>query len=199
MYIIFKHLYTNSKHMLERLLTSKVRAKILRLFFNSSKNYHLRELARILRINVNQAKRELDLLTSLDIIRFEVIGNSKRYSANKHCRVYKELRSIVAKDFSVEEELKDVLSKSSNINFAFIFGSYAKNKMNEKSDIDLMVVGEPDINALNTQICLLESKINRQIQYFVYTPKEFNKKKSYGFVKNVVNSPKKYLLGKFTV
>lgn len=199
MYTIFKHLYTNSKHMLEQLLTSKVRARILRLFFNSSKNYHLRELARFLGINVNQAKRELDLLTSLEIIKFEIVGNSKRYSANKDCRVYNELRSIVAKDFSVEEELKGVLSKLSNIRSAFIFGSYAKNKMDEKSDIDLMIIGNPDLNELNKLICSIEAKINKPIQYFVYTPKEFNKKKSYGFVKNVVNSPKAYLLGKSAV
>ena len=47
------------------------------------------------------------------------------------------------------------------IKTALIFGSFASKKEGEKSDMDLMIIGNPDITKLNNKISLLENKLKK--------------------------------------
>ena len=55
--------------MLERLFTSKTRIKLLNLlFFNQDKEYHLREIARIIKTSPTYVSKELENLINLNIV-----------------------------------------------------------------------------------------------------------------------------------
>jgi predicted nucleotidyltransferase len=152
-------------------------------------------VSRELGININQAIRELSLLESIGILKSEFIGNSKVYSVNEQCVGLKELKSLVKKDYIPEDDIKSAIAGLSGIKFALIFGSYASNKLKADSDIDLLIVGTPDLSKLNVIITELEKKLGREIEYFTYPLEEFTKKKSYGFLKNVVSGPKIMIIG----
>lgn len=62
--------------------------------------------------------------------------------------LYPELKSIFFKVRGAPGLLKQALSDVDEIAFAFIYGSFAAGTENEKSDIDLMVVGKMPLDKL---------------------------------------------------
>lgn len=65
------------------------------------------------------------------------------------------------------------------------------------SDIDLLVVGEPDEEKLMVEIDELEKKLKREINYTTYSRAEYDdlKRKKDGFIQNILKRPKILLKG----
>ncbi|MGV9172692.1 MAG: nucleotidyltransferase domain-containing protein [Promethearchaeia archaeon] len=64
------------------------------------------------------------------------------------------------------------LKKELPVNFIYLFGSFAKNKVHEGSDIDLLIVGEftePFLKRIEKVLDLTDLPI----EPLVYTPQEF--------------------------
>jgi len=86
----------------------------------------------------------------------------------------KQINNLVQKVSEIAEKDKMPISK------VFVFGSYAKNKMNENSDLDLCFVSpkfKDTIKAeayLRTEIHFLKPKINIPIDVVAYKPRDFN-------------------------
>ena len=79
------------------------------------------------------------------------------------------------KTVGVSGSLKDVLERVGNVEFAFIYGSFAKAKENYMSDIDLITIGDLDEDRLIGELDKLEEQLQREINYKLYTLKEFRK------------------------
>ena len=103
--------------------------------------------------------------------------------------IYPELKNIYLKTSGIGNVIRDNLMKLGEIDFCFIYGSYANNSETQDSDIDLFIIGEIDENKLIPIINKLEKKINREINYVLYTLIELrnriNKKDT--FMMNVLN------------
>ncbi len=182
--------------MLEKIITSKARVAILELFFlNPGTGYRLREVARLLGLNANQVRRELDNLLGAGALARVETGNVTRYALDREFVFYEEFYSIIRKSAGIERMLAKALKNTSGITAAFIFGSYAEGRMTPKSDIDVMIIGEPNMTELNKTVNTLEKKIKRPIQYMVYPRGEFKKKEGQGFVKNVMGKKKIFIMG----
>ena len=97
----------------------------------------------------------------------------------------------------MEYSLRNKLSKINKIKTALIFGSFAAKKESKKSDIDLMIIGEPDITKLNYIISLLENKLKREINPVVYSFEEYQlkKKENSQFILDILKKPKILLIG----
>jgi predicted nucleotidyltransferase len=182
-----------------KLKKSKTRRKILQLFFSDpNKKYYLRELERILNLPVGNIRRELLGLEKAGIFKREKIGNQIYYSVNRQSPIFEEFKKIVSKTIGVEASLQKALKKIKNIKVAFIFGSYAKGKEDSLSDIDLMIVGTPDEDLLVSKIVKLEKQLNREINYHIFSEKDWKKKikEKDPFLENVLFQPKIFLIGK---
>jgi predicted transcriptional regulator len=84
--------------MLEALFSSRVRVKLLELFWTSPENkYHSRELARIAGERQNAIWRELQNLEEAGLLRSEMRGNRKEYGVDKAAPLYPELRRLILK------------------------------------------------------------------------------------------------------
>ena len=94
--------------------------------------------------------------------------------------------------------MKKTLLPIKEIKIAFIYGSFAAKREKETSDIDLMVIGNPDTSLLNERLAYLEKRLQREINITIYSWKEFEHKKreKSGFVKELLKSPKIMLAGK---
>jgi predicted nucleotidyltransferase len=69
----------------------------------------------------------------------------------------------------VLEEIKLCLEKVTGIRYAFIYGSYAKNPENQAGDVDLVVVGGPDLVEMDETISRGGMGLKRAILYhFIY-------------------------------
>lgn len=180
------------------LTKSKLRRELLRLYFtNPDGKYYLRQLERLLGYPVAYIRRELIKLNKEGIFQSERQGNLVYYSVNKSYPLYEEIKSMVFKTVGVEGSLREILSALKDIHSAFVFGSFAKAEEAVTSDIDLFLIGNPDEDLLIEKINDLEKKIHREINYHIYSARDFNKAKQEGdsFILNLIKQPKVFLIG----
>lgn len=90
--------------------------------------------------------------------------------------------------------LKEILSKFEGIEVAFIYGSLARAEERPESDIDLLIVGRIDEDALVTEIKKAEDLLKREINYVIFSRSEFEKKRKERtlLLRNSSTCPKRY-------
>jgi predicted nucleotidyltransferase len=177
---------------------SQIRRDLLALFFsNADRKFYLRELERLLGYSTGNIRREILKLQADHLFITQRMGNLLYYFLNKDHPLFEELKSIVFKTIGVEASLRASLSSLKKIKAAFIFGSFASKSEKETSDIDVMIIGEPDMSALNEEIRELESKLKREINLSTYSWREYQAKKKdkSGFIIEVLKNPKIMLVG----
>jgi len=179
-----------------KIFKSKARQAIFRLYFtNPDKSFYLRELEREFDIPVSMLRKELITLEKEGLFFSSKKGNLLYYSLNKDYPLYDELKTIVFKTVGVQGALSKALLPLKSIKTAFIYGSYAKNADNAKSDVDLFVIGNPDENKLVEIISKLERELKRDINYSIYTSEDVKKKLKDSFIEEVVQGKKIFLIG----
>lgn len=183
--------------MLAQIFTSETRAQLFGLLFNGAgKEYYLREIERLTGKAVRAIQQEVKHLSEIDLIKSRKDGNRIYYKANKMHPLYPELTSMVEKTVGVFAQLKERLSDN-RIECAFVFGSFAKEKENSESDIDLIVVGDLGMRALTRLLSGLQENIGREINPHIYSVDEFQvriKKKDH-FITSVLKEEVKELIG----
>jgi len=177
---------------------SRLRQKVLAYFFtNLQANLYLREIASILNEDAGNLSKELSKLERERIFISAPRGNQKYFSLNKRHPLYKELRAIIFKTIGVEGALREIVGNIDGISTAFIYGSFAEGKENSASDIDILIIGSPDEDALMKKVDKVEKKLQREINYNIYPQKEFREriKRKDSFILNILKSPKIMLKG----
>jgi DNA-binding transcriptional ArsR family regulator len=121
--------------MIEKIFGSRIRAKILGWFFtHPEESFFVRQIATILQEDPTNLSREMSKLENLGILTSKKIGNTKHFQANPHCAFFRELKGLVLKTAGVAGQIKVALERLTGVQFAFIYGSYAKGE--EKAHID---------------------------------------------------------------
>jgi len=177
---------------------SKIRQGLLLLFYtNPSQKYYLRELQRILKYSAGSIRRELLKFQKDNLFNTTKAGNLLYYSLNQNHPLFGELKSIISKTVGIEGSLKAALSSVKGIKIAFIYGSFASQKERPSSDIDLMIIGNPETSILNEKVAELERRLKREINATIYSLQEYREKKrrKNGFMLDLLNSPKIILIG----
>ncbi len=180
------------------LTKSKLRRDLLRLYFtNPDKEYYLRELERMTGFSVGNIRRELLKLESKGLFTFRRQGNLVYCSLNKKHPLFKPFKSIISKTIGVEGELRVALRRIKGIELAFVYGSFAKGTERISSDIDLFIMGNVNEENLITVISKAETTLKREINYSLYSRKDFEKKKKEKdyFIKELIREPKIFLIG----
>jgi predicted nucleotidyltransferase len=178
---------------------SKIRQDLLALFFtNPSKKYYLREIQRILGHSAGSIRRELLKFQKDNLFNTQREGNLLYYALNMKHPLFKELKAIVAKTVGIEGSLRNALSSVRKIEIAFIYGSFAAKREKGASDIDLMIIGNPDTSQLNENIATLEKRLRREINPTIYAFAEYKAKKKAksGFITDLLRNPKIMVIGK---
>lgn len=179
-------------------LFTKNRAELLSLFFtNPDKSFYMQEIGRILNKKPGVFQRTLNNMASEGILVSEYKANSRYFTVNKNNPIYKELKSIIFKTIGISGSIKQALKELKNLKFAFIYGSYAKNQENYLSDIDIIIIGNPDEEILINKLDSLEKKLQREINYKIYNynnlEKEITEKEP--FIINILEDKKIMLVG----
>lgn len=182
-----------------RIFKSKARKALYRLYFtNPESAYYLRELERMLDIPVSIIRKELIRLEEEEVFLSEKKGNLLYYRLNTDYPLFDELKNIVRKTVGIEGLLKEAVAKIKGIDIAFIYGSFARGKENAASDIDLFAIGRVNEDELVSKINTLEKAIKREINYTLFSPEEFRKKKKGkdSFIIDLLGNKKIMLKGK---
>ena len=155
--------------MLAEILSSRIRVEIFRLLFGADNAaLHMREIERKSGFAIGTVQRELRKLVKLDLIKKTKDGNRTYYQANKENPIYQDIFNIVQKTVGSIFLLKEALSQSTEIEFAFIFGSFATGKENSHSDIDLMVIGNLGLRNVVSLLSGISEKTGREINPHVF-------------------------------
>jgi len=181
-----------------KLTNSETRKALLELYFAfPEKKYYLRELERLLDLPVQNIRRDLVQLEKDGIFKREKIGNQVFYYLNNESPIFEELKKIVSKTIGMEARLKELFSEMSNLKTVFIFGSFANETADNVSDVDLMIVGEIEEDLLIKKISKIEDQIGREINYHIFSEKEFKKriKEKDFFITGILSKPIIFLMG----
>jgi len=184
--------------MLHKLFSSKVRIELLSTFFlHPGKSFYLRELERITGEDYKNVSTELRNLESIGLLTSSKSGNLKYFHVNPGFLIYSELKSIFFKVKGAPGLLKQVLSDDKDIEYAFIYGSFASGAENDRSDIDLMVVGEMLLENLLKRLREPEKLLGRDINPSLFQISEMKQrmKDQDPFIGRVMAEPKIVLIG----
>jgi predicted nucleotidyltransferase len=184
--------------MIEKIFGSRIRAKILGWFFtHPEESFFVRQIATILQEDPTNLSREMSKLENLGILTSKKIGNTKHFQANPHCAFFRELKGLVLKTAGVAGQIKVALERLTGVQFAFIYGSYAKGEEKAHSDVDLMIIGDVDVNQLDPLASSLEKRLGREVNYLLFSQVEFQAKKRAkdGFLMDVLGEVKIMVIG----
>lgn len=168
----------NLQKALSYLFVSKVRVKALRFFFmNRGDKIHLRAVTRELQEEVNAVRRELLRLVEIGFLDAVTLGNKTFYSINSDFPFFEELMSILYKCDGIGEEIFKSRDKLGIIYFGALTSSYINKSQRGHKDIDMILVGDIDLETLGALVSRQEKKENRDINYTVLKLGEFNLRK----------------------
>lgn len=172
-------------------LKSDITKKLLTYFFlNPDASLYLNEITKTLNVDKRNLAKKLFELEEEGLLKKEIRGNLSLYSINKSYPLYKEYKKIILKTAGFEKRIKEILQNAGKIKVAYIYGSYAKDKMYSNSDIDLLVVGSHNIIDLQRDLRRLQNEIGRNIDVINMDEKELKKriKNKDQFILGVLNN-----------
>ncbi len=158
-------------------LRSKITQKILNLLIlNGNERFYINELAKIIKEYPANVHKKLVELEKEGIIADDYRGKERYFYINKKYKFLKEYKNIILKGVGFEKILKEKLKQVDGIDSAYIFGSYAKNKMSDESDIDVLVVGNFKTAELQRVLLGVQKLSGREINSVELLNNEFKKK-----------------------
>ena len=160
--------------MLDSLITSKARLKLLLKFFmNPETSAYLRELATEFGESTNNIRVELNRLTKAKLLISENAGRTVLYKANINHTLFTDLQNVVQKYVGIDRLVDDLLSQLGQIEAAYIIGDYARGI--DSGLIDLVLVGQVKQDVLQSLVEKTSQVIARNIRSLVVNKAELKK------------------------
>src|SRR5690606_11217264 len=158
--------------MLESLITSKTRIKLLLKFFlNINNQSYLRSLETEFNESTNGIRQELNRFENVGLLLAENEGNKKLYRANTSHPLFTDLNSIIRKFIGVEDVIEKVIDRLGNVQQVYLEGQIARGL--DSDIIDLLIVGNDiDRDYLDSLVRKTEPLIKRKIRYLVFDEKD---------------------------
>jgi len=167
---------------------SKITEKILSYyFFNPKAKRYSQELAKMFSFDPKNVHRKLLELEKVGLLKSEYRGRERYFWLNKNHPLLKSYKEIFSKTVGLEKRLEKIAKKTKSLKKFYIYGSYAKDRMDSSSDIDLLAVGDHSVLSLQKEINLLQKETGREFNVINLSEKEFRErqKKKDPFLKEI--------------
>ncbi len=166
--------------MLDSLITSKTRIKLLLKFFlNPNLTSYLRNLETEFGESSNSIRIELNRFEKAKLLLSNKEGNKKIFKANIKHPIYADINKILLKQTGLEQIIERVVKQVGDMKEVYVFGDLAKGR--NVRIIELIFVGDQmNIDYLSNLIEKAEKLIKRKIHFLIYEVNEFREiKKKY--------------------
>lgn len=164
--------------MLKDLIISRVRVKILQLFFLASeKMFHVREIVRRTSEEINAVRRELAHLEKIGLMSKEHRANRLYYSLRHDYSLYFDLMELIIKTSGLGADLIKNKAKLGKVKFIMISGKFARNLNRGTNDVDILMVGKVVLPEISQLVRQEEVRREREINYTVMSEEEFEFRK----------------------
>ena len=138
---------------------------------NPEREWSLTELARRVGASVATVQREIGRAEEAGVVRSQKVGNTRLVRADEHGALTQPLTDLLERALGPKQLLGDALSAVPGVEAAFLFGSWAARHSGDRgpapNDIDVLVIGEPDRDALDDAIAPVELRLARPVQVTV--------------------------------
>ena len=153
--------------MLNKLITSKTRLRLLIKFFISQANKgYLNGLANEMGESTNSIRKELNHLYDAGYLKKVKNDNKVEYQVNSRHPLYETLRNVVLKHLGLEDIVEAVLEKMGNVNQILLVGDYAEGK--DTGNIEIFLIGKDlDMNHINQLEPKIEKIIDRKVSFYL--------------------------------
>lgn len=160
--------------MIETLISSKTRIKLLLKFFlNSETKAYLRGLEGEFGESTNAIRLELNKLEKAGMLSAELEGNKKVFTANTQHPLFREIHNIIRKHIGLDRIIETVVERLGEVEKVYLVGEFSRGLDSEI--IDLIFIGNIDQAYLIKLIGKAEKLINRKIRYLIYQQEELEK------------------------
>ena len=157
--------------MLDSLITSKTRLKLLMKFFmNPGTRAYLRELAKEFNESTNSIRVELNRLSDAKFLSSENAGRTIEYHANVNHPLFDEISSLVKKYMGIDQVIDKLVKKLGDVKTAYLIGDYARGV--DSGLIDIVLVGNINKIELDRIVNKRGREISRKIRPLVVTKQE---------------------------
>lgn len=154
------------RRMLDSLITSKTRIKLLVKFFISSANSgYLRGLATEFNDSTNAIRKELNHLSEAGYLEKKEVSNKIAYKANVQHPMFQLIQQVVHKYLGLDTIVEEILERMGTVMIIELIGDYAKGV--DSGTIEINIVGE----ALNTDytqniIPKIQEIVHRKVLFY---------------------------------
>ena len=162
--------------MLNKLITSKTRLRLLiKFFINQANSWYLNGLASEFKESTNSIRKELNHLSEAGYLEKFKDQNKVAYKANTNHPLFEILQKVVYKHLGLEEIIERVLERMGPVQKILLVGDYAEGR--DSGTIDVVLIGDK----LNTEyIEALENKvedlIDRKVNFYLGSKQNPNQK-----------------------
>ncbi len=185
--------------ILEDIIISRVRVKILTLFFTHPGTiFHVRDIVRKVDEEINAVRRELSHMEKAGMVSKEQRANRLFYSFRKDYPLYFDLLEIIGKTSGLGWDIIKQRVKIGKIKFAMISGRYLRGIPKKTgSEVDLLIVGNVVLPEMSQLVKAEEVRREREINYTVMTEEEFafRKRRRDPFVLSILEGSRVMIIG----
>lgn len=158
--------------MLESLITSKTRIKLMiKFFINSNTTAYLRNLSEEFGESTNAIRQELNRFEDAKLLESKSEQNKKVYKANTKHPYFKDMHRLLLKYVGIEEIVDNVVNHVGELERGYIINDFAQG--NPGNVLDLLLVGRNfDYVFLNKLVRKAEESVSFKIRYIAVSPEE---------------------------
>ncbi len=158
--------------MLNSIITSKTRIKLLLKFFlNSQNRSYLRNLEKEFGESTNAIRVELNRLEAAGLLISEHSGNRKYFRANNDHPLFSDIHNILKKFAGIDQIIERITSQIGGLEAAYVTGDFAKG--HDSKIIDLVLTGENlDKFYISQLVEKAENIIGRKIRHLILTSEQ---------------------------
>jgi hypothetical protein len=158
--------------VLESLITSQTRIKLLvRFFLNQSNHGYLRGLAEEFKESSNAIRLELNRFEKAGLLISFLKGNKKIYKANGNHPLSNDIHNIVLKYVGIDQAIEEVIHRMGNLKEAWVTGDFAVG--NDNKFVNILLIGkEINKSALSDLTAKAETMISHKISCKTILPEE---------------------------
>lgn len=163
---------------LQDLMISRVRVKMLELFFTNQKElYYVRDISRQIKEEINAVRRELERLTMTGLLKSEQRGNRLYYFLNTKYIFFQEIERMIAKTTGLGKKLRKLQHKLGTVDFVMFASRFVQGLPPSSGQLDILAVGDIVLQDLSDLIKEEEQARGREINYTVFSKDEFEFRK----------------------
>ncbi|EOD64366.1 hypothetical protein [Amycolatopsis vancoresmycina] len=160
------------------LLRSRMQGELLALLLlHPEREYSITELAEACGVSPTAILREVERLVGGGILADRRVGRSRLVKARIDTPLYRPLSELMAVTFGPLPLLSEALSNLPGVREAYIYGSWAARYRGEPGpppgDVDVLVVGSPDPDALFDLAEGVSRRLGREVNVHRVSPESW--------------------------